>query len=195
MIVSTPRTHHFVDVARLPKNPQVVDAGACRGSFCMDMLEICPDAQIVAFEPCPENYAELLKVNITAVSVNAAVVGEKCGPMRFTNYRSGSKGYMKKGHVVGHKPPPEERYTTEEITVDTIPIAEIVGDGVDYLKLDVEGAEYGIMENLKGLNVGQISIEVHDDEAEIVRALEVLGYYVWVRPIVRGIRTEVWGGK
>jgi FkbM family methyltransferase len=132
---------------------RVVDGGANVGAFAI--LAARAGADVVAYEPHPPTFAALERnTSGLAVScVRAALVGEAPadGLVAFTVGASADT----QGRIGGAGP---------SLEVPAVALADALGDGCDLLKLDCEGAEFGLLaatpvETLR--RARRIACEVH----------------------------------
>jgi FkbM family methyltransferase len=156
--------------------PFVIDCGSHIGMSVMYFKALYPDAQILAFEPAPDHF-RLLKMNIEqnaledVTLVNKALANKE-GTMKFygddwaianlfENTRSGPNA------------------TDVEVTR----LSKYVNQSVDFLKMDIEGAEDMVLEDLVAADklrlVKQMVIEYHhhlkkkvDSLSKFLKALE-----------------------
>ncbi|KIE59157.1 hypothetical protein A946_03905 [Methylacidiphilum kamchatkense Kam1] len=128
-------------------NPRIFDCGANIGMATFFFKSLYPEASIEAFEADPE-LACILKRNISEnylanVQVNDCALGNKNGVGEFYPNNNPVLGKMGKPSV-GSKP---------SIPISIRRLSEWIGEGVDFLKLDVEGAEWEIVKDLYESNV------------------------------------------
>lgn len=121
-----------------------LDGGAFKGDSAEDMLFSLADIRkIIACEPDPSTYKKLSEFAASNGKVIPAecALGEACGISKYVS--SGSRGSGIDGR--------NRRAKEKEITVSTVD--SLVKDGVDYIKLDVEGSEkealFGASETLE----------------------------------------------
>lgn len=142
--------------------PFVIDAGGCYGLATYYLKRRFPKARIVAFEPDPDSAAifreNIETIGMTDVDLRQEAVGARNAEATFYALpgmpmgSSTSRRLLEKGRPVS------------EITVRQIDLAAVIGDRrVDFLKLDVEGAEYDILDALDGRMAGirNLFIELH----------------------------------
>ncbi len=154
-IYSPPREYDFPG---LPDTAHtIVDLGANIGFSARFLSELYPDARVLAFEPDPE-IVELAKRNVREhpqVSLRNAGVAGKQGQLELHRFPGGSWGtssFVTIQEVA-------ETFTAEAVTLDSI--IDEVGD-IDLLKIDIEGAEYEVLEACQQLHrVRCIIGEVH----------------------------------
>jgi FkbM family methyltransferase len=161
----------------------VIDLGANIGSFTI-AAGILGAKKIVAVEPHPDTLT-LLKKNIESnreyfsdpVTVFEGAVmgnGESKGPLYVSNdpYGSGS-------HTLNlpekDKPENHKQIEVSVTSLDEL-IKNTIGDGtIDFLKLDIEGAEYEVLTTCQNLNrIRQISLEWHYGPANFAGLLSFL---------------------
>ena len=159
------KTYHIVDLDRLDKDSIIVDAGACIGEATEELREYF-QCKIYAIEPDEENLRVLGQKNFDNITIiNKALVGIKRKTMLF--YKVGGRpewGNVMGNHATGNI------YSVETITLDELP-------KIDYLKMDIEGMEWEVIENLKQ-KIPQMSIETHGDGEKIIKELKRRGYKV-----------------
>ena len=150
----------------------VVDIGANIGTFAVYAATECRAGRVISFEPHPENFAMLRKNvesnRLTSVTcVNEAVAGVPGKAL--LQVSEGNAG----AHSLGGQ------RTDGSVEVDCCTLQEVVDrfglDSIDYLKLDCEGSEYGILETAPEdlmRRIRRISMEYHHIEG---RRTEELG--------------------
>src|ERR1700733_8221921 len=135
----------------------IVDLGANIGLSARFLSERYPDARLLAFEPDPEIFA-LAQRNVRAhpqVSLRNLGVAGIPGHLALHRFPGGSWGtssFVTIQEVA-------ETFTAEAVTLDSI--IDELGD-IDLLKIDIEGAEYEVLEACQQLQrVRCIIGEVH----------------------------------
>jgi FkbM family methyltransferase len=154
-IYSPPREYDFPGLPDTART--IVDLGANVGLSARFLCERYPDARVFAFEPDPEIF-ELAKRNVRGhpqVSLRNLGVAGKQGQLELHRFPGGSWGtssFVTIQEVA-------ETFTAEAVTLDSI--IDEVGD-IDLLKIDIEGAEYEVLEACRQLHrVRCIIGEVH----------------------------------
>jgi FkbM family methyltransferase len=145
------------------ERPFIIDAGANIGMATLYFKWLYPGCEVTCFEPGPESFAHL-KNNITGNNLkdveaqNLAVMDQEGSIDFFMNPdRPGAQG-------VGHWPD-AEGVRSRKIEVKAVPLSDYVTRPVDFLKLDVEGAEELVINELAAKNklglIKQMLIEYH----------------------------------
>jgi hypothetical protein len=154
--------------SKLPAlHPKVIyDLGANVGVSSLFFASLFPKATIYGFEPLPENF-EVCLLNYRGIPNSSQVfpwaIGSKTGQAIF-DCKNDSRG----GRLESTNQDPNLQ-TIAQIQVKIISIADLINkEGLpppDFLKIDVEGAEYDVLAGLAGYedSVGSIYLETHGD--------------------------------
>lgn len=160
-----------------------LDVGANIGYTSLLMAKLAGDGgKIIAFEPLPENY-NVLKKNV-ALNTYQNII---CENLALSNNISTEKFIYRSenltagGSIVSEKPIGLAN-TYQEISVQTITLDRYVEknniDRIDFIKIDVEGAEGLVIEGMKKLLIEQnpiVLLEPHFVEGSTLnQALEIL---------------------
>lgn len=162
--------------------PRIIDGGANIGLSILYFKQLYPASHIVAFEPDPQLFS-LLRSNVHRISatevelVNAALWMEN-GNLPFMV--EGADG----GRIAGVQ-------DTATLSVPTVRLREYLGDRVDLLKLDIEGAETEVLLDCgEALHqVDRLYVEYHsftDQRQTLPDLLEVLrsaGFRLHLLPV------------
>jgi FkbM family methyltransferase len=146
--------------------PRIVDCGANIGVSVLFFKTLQPDADVMAFEPDPATFARLertIALNaLQDVRAENAAVGEQDGTASF--YYSPSDS----GSLTASVQPSWGGDKCREVRV--VRLSRWIRQPIDFLKLDVEGAEYGVVRDLIATDairwVREAVIEYHDLAAE-----------------------------
>jgi FkbM family methyltransferase len=178
---------------KLSKNPVIVDLGCSEGGFLRDFKNQFEYGTYIGVEANPLNYEKIKNLNDDNTFIlNTAVCSEQRNDATVSfvvAVNDGSLGsfVFDENSVSLAKP----GNTTERFTVPTIKISEIFEkynlEKIDVLKVDIEGAEWEVLESLDKNTfdkIHQISVEFHDfidptkkdRTKEIVKRLESFGY-------------------
>ncbi len=129
-------------------NPVVVDIGANVGYFSLSMFSKFPRARVFAFEPMPYNYRQLQHYRETYPkfelhAINQAV-SNTTEPLLL--HTTKTDGYTTMASVFDN-PRNQQALSVPAVTLpEVIRHYELVR--IDFLKLDCEGSEYGILYGL-----------------------------------------------
>lgn len=180
----------MVDVDHLGEHPFVVDAGASYGEFCHQWKRKVGLGRILALEPakgCVQRFRERFP---TVELREMALLGHKRARVPFTEFIGQDGKYHQWGNIYGHgiervkrdkKCERIDHYEVPGVTVEEL--LQEFGE-IDYLKLDIEGAEFGVFASLtNGSAVWQVSSEIHSRKhaREYRDWLEEAGYVVTIR--------------
>lgn len=172
----------------------VVDVGAHIGLFACYAAIAARDVTVLAFEPCPENFA-LLTRNVSLnglanIRVSSSAISGRAG-LKELHLSSNPAGHS------FHFVEPAQR----TLTVPTLALADVLEAHrlavVDLLKMDCEGDEYEILTSSAGGTLGRvrrIAMEAHRVDHErapegIQRFLEEQGFTV--RIVAKGDGTAM----
>jgi FkbM family methyltransferase len=121
----------------LKRDSNCIDIGAYRGDILREMLKIAPQGKVFAFEPIPENYQYISRKYTSAITYNIAL-SDRAGKSVFYHAtgRPARSGLRKQSY-----PNPNEK--VEEITISVDKLDNVIPNDtkIDFIKVDVEGAE------------------------------------------------------
>lgn len=148
------------------QNPIIFDAGAHIGLSTLYFKSIYPNANITCFEPNP-NVIELLKENIFLNNIKCVTIQEialgkrKCEKDFFVD----SSGYGAFSTASFRKDAWDSSQKSKAIKVNVEKLSKYIDRDIDVLKIDVEGGEKDILEDLVNSNclkrVRNIIMEYH----------------------------------
>jgi len=168
---------HMIDVDLLQKDSVIIDGGVCIGDFIHELGGLIDISQftIIGFEPSKTNIESLAETfKDSHVQIEAKAIVGKNFPDKTLFYEYKNAGLEEWGNIIDYHGVAAKARGAEEVTylVDTVTIEKIFSiyniPHIDYLKLDVEGAEFDIFRTMTqeiANKVYQISMEVHDEEA------------------------------
>ena len=126
----------------------IVDAGGYIGTAAIAFAKAFPHARIVTLEPSRENF-KILRQNVASyqniTAVNKAL-GKSEGSISLVNRGTGEWGFS----IVQTPTDCASPKILHDVEITTIPaiLAEFQKDGIDLLKLDIEGGEYDLLSDL-----------------------------------------------
>jgi FkbM family methyltransferase len=180
------REHSFF-ATLLPRPAAVADFGAHRGEFFAALKSEHPVSRSLLIEADP-GLAESLKQTFgdEADVVHAAAVAEnKQGPVTFTRSIEPESSSVFREWSAAYG-------IADQVTVPTLDFSDAfrrLGVRIDLIKMDVEGAEIGILESASVSDLarcGQLTVEFHDkrppftrdDVDRVCRRLRAEGYAI-----------------
>jgi len=153
------------------KEPLIIDCGANIGLSVIYFKRLYPNAKIIAFEPDPKIFGYLAH-NIASFGFNDIELVNKAlwsGETELEFYSEGADG----GRI-------KEAIDREKIVkIKTEKLSKYLSQKVDFLKLDIEGAEHEVLNECKDLlgNVENIFVEYHsfiDKRQNLWEVLKIL---------------------
>ena len=162
------------------KKPQIIDCGANTGLSIIYFKRLFPEAKITAFEPDKESF-KILKDNLNIFGYNDAELINKA-----VWNENGIIKFSALGGVSGKICEDENESTTE---MPTFRLKDLLNKEIDFLKIDIEGAEYEVIEDCKDKlkNVKNIFVEYHSEEKreqkldEILKILKNAGFKYYIK--------------
>jgi len=130
----------------LARDSACVDIGAHQGEFLRYFLEHAPHGNHIAIEALPSMAAELRR-SFPQVHVVEAAIADRAGTAIFYHAieRPGWSGLQRQDYPSGT--------AVEELSVTVDTLDDVVPDtaSVDFVKIDVEGAELGVLRGMPGI--------------------------------------------
>jgi FkbM family methyltransferase len=152
---------------KLPENAYILDCGAHIGLSVIYLKNKCPSANIVCFEPDAKNF-DLLQRNISSHQLKNVEAKEEAVWVENTSLNFIQDGNM--GSKIG------EANSSHSVTVKATRLKDYLNKKVDFLKMDIEGAEYEVLKDIAESleNVSKIFIEYHGTFGQNNELLEIL---------------------
>lgn len=168
------------------RNPIVIDIGAHIGTFSILAAIKYPGARIYAYEPCYDTFQVLnknVKYNkIESIHISQSAVAAVAGIAKL--YHSHLDGNW--GHTITKEVSPSFE-EVKSVTLEAIIEDERI-DFIDLLKLNCEGAEFGILTNTPDRVIQKIGVGIilyhedldtrNGDVKQLVRLFERLGFRI-----------------
>ena len=155
----------------IKKNPFIIDAGSNIGIATLFFKTLYEDSKIICFEPDP-NAFQLLKANIInnkvrgAQLINAAL-SKKAGTTDFFGQIFVDEPDARGNSIIDAWG--LQRTVSNTTKVTSAKLSSYIHREVDFLKLDIEGAEQQVLEDLEKTDklkfIHKMSIEVHQAES------------------------------
>ena len=189
------RYQHFINLDMIDDNSIVVDAGACEGAFIENIRAYKQGnkCRIISIEPNRGHAERLRNRRLPGVTVfEAALTGKDYGDevLFYEHFERPQWGNIfkffptknKKGEVRGY-----QTYMVKTLMINDI-FSELKIDKIDFLKVDIEGAEGEVLDEMTeetASKITQIFVEGHKSFPEIIvsdmeRRLTVLGFDVQI---------------
>ena len=129
------------------RNPVIIDGGAHIGIGVLFFKKLYPDAKVIAIEPDPRNIKllkdNISKQNLSDVILEQSALSHKNTPVNLYRY-SWSWSNSIVNEVWGNK-----EQAIDAITIPSILLSHIINEEIAFLKLDIEGAEYEVLNEAK----------------------------------------------
>ena len=128
-------------IGSLPADAVCIDIGASNGAVLKQMVRLVPQGSFFAFEARPDA-AKALKDRFPNVETHAVALSDEVGTATF-NIAVEDPGYS----GLRRQEYPDE-FTVREIEVPVNRLDNIIPSGLDvsFIKIDVEGAEYAVLQ-------------------------------------------------
>jgi FkbM family methyltransferase len=138
----------------LPAKPYIIDCGANIGLSVIYLKHLYPHAEILAFEPDEKNF-ELLAKNIQSFGLDNVTPRKEAVWIENTTLKFASEGSMASKIADDHS------LNTQEVKATRL--KDLLNREVDFLKIDIEGAEYQVLCDIdeKLANVNNLFVEYH----------------------------------
>ncbi len=181
---------------RFPRpDPVIVDAGSNIGMAVLYFKRLYPQARVLGFEPDPETFAALernVRANqLTGVELRRVALAAQAGPLRLYT----DPGRRGAPYASARAPLVEMwagRRASRAVEVEGVRLSDCIGGPVDFLKLDIEGGELAVLEDLAGRGklrqVREMAVECHhhirpdeDRVAPLLAQLEANGFGYQIR--------------
>jgi FkbM family methyltransferase len=165
---------------RLPERPYIIDCGANIGLSVIYMKRLYPDAEIVAFEPDKKNF-ELLNRNITAYNFKNVHPVQEAVWIENTTLKFAGEGSMSSRI--------DTRASPATVQVKAIRLKDYINRKIDFLKIDIEGAEYQVLKDIaEDLHlVNNLFLEYHgsfnqgNELAEMISLISKKGFSYYIK--------------
>lgn len=151
----------------LGNSPYVIDCGANIGLSVIYIKKMYPGAQIVAFEPDPVNF-DLLSKNVKSFDLDSVELKREAVWIADTTLNFDGEGSMSSKI--------SEEQGKEANLVKACRLRNYLNRPVDFLKIDIEGAEYAVLKDCYDqLNlVNNLFLEYHGSFKQGNELLEML---------------------
>lgn len=154
------------------KDPFIIDCGSNIGMATLFFKTLYPNAKILAFEPSKPNF-DLLELNIKNNNLKNIKLIKKALSNKIENIK-----LYNPGNIISST---KNKVANEFEIVKTTLLSDYIDQKVDFLKMDIEGAETFVFEDLKNKDklkyINEMIIEYHHTLKEnglskLLKALE-----------------------
>lgn len=164
----------------LPNKGFVIDCGANIGMSVIYMKQHFPNAEIIAFEPDETNF-ELLTKNIKSFGYSDVKLYKEAVWKENTTLLFSNEGSM------GSKIEVDNNANTKEVKASRL--KDFIDRNVDFLKIDIEGAEYEVLKDIAGKLsfVNKIFLEYHgkfeqnNELTEMINIVRDAGFCFYIK--------------
>lgn len=152
------------------RDAMIIDCGANIGLSVIYFKRLCPEATILAFEPDP-SLCELLTKNIQERGLEDVEVRNSAVWIDNARLRFAADGALG-GRLSGL------HGADQQLEVAAVRLRDHLSRRVDFLKMDVEGAEYAVLKDCRDRlsNVENLFVEYHVGPHEEQRLDEILSW-------------------
>lgn len=154
------------------RTPLIIDCGAHIGMSILNFKQQYPDSTIIAFEPDNNNF-QLLQKNINEWNLKDIQLFQH--PVWISN----DEITFEASGAMGGKISEKQNNNDLNIKLKAIRLSELLTKEIDFLKIDIEGAEYDVLKDCKSnLHlVNNLFVEYHstfDEQYKLVEILQIL---------------------
>ncbi len=162
------------------QSPRIIDCGSNVGLSIIYFKRLFPNANITGFEP-DKNLFNILKQNLNTFGYSDVELINKA-----VYTKNGTIKFLASGNVGGRICDEENKNTTE---LDTTRLQDFLNEEIDFLKIDIEGAEYDVimdcrkqLKNVKNLFIEYHSLEKNEQKLdEILKAVKEAGFKYYIK--------------
>ncbi len=159
----------FIDkvyLQKLPDRPYIIDCGANIGLSIIYMKRLYPEAEILAFEPDEQNF-KLLERNVKSGGYSNINIRREAIWIENTMIQFSSNGTTDSRISLN---------TSNTTEVPAVRLKDLLNRKIDFLKIDIEGAEYTVIKDIfENLDLVQnLFVEYHGSFSENHQFLEMM---------------------
>lgn len=122
----------------LPKNAYIIDCGSHIGLSVIYFKNKYPDATIIAFEPDTTNF-HLLERNVESFNFKSVVLRNEAV------WKENTIISFSHGGSMSSKIDSENEFDKNQSSIKAVRLFDVIDRPIDFLKLDIEGAEYEVL--------------------------------------------------
>jgi len=147
-------------------SPLIIDCGSHIGMSILYFKSLYPKAHIVGFEPNPDNFSilqkNLVENGITDVQLINAALAEHEGTASLKTSKDDVEPWTWGDTIIDNLRGDDSIH--RKVNVKTVKLSNYITEAVDFMKIDVEGAEQMILAEIKDKMplIAKIDLEFHD---------------------------------
>lgn len=165
----------YAELNRLNPGDLVMDLGANVGRTTRLFAQ--RGCVVRGYEPNPDAFARLRSAvgSMPDVTLFQAAVGEAAGTARLYLHRGydANSDHLESSSLIADKPNVDPDRSVDVTVLDAAEVVVAAPGRIAFMKIDVEGAEYGILRRLitSGAidRIDRIAVETHEDRIESLR--------------------------
>ena len=165
---------------KLKEVPFIIDCGANIGLSIISMKRQYPNAEIIAYEPDDKNF-HLLSENIKSFGYSNVTLHKEAVWTSYTTLQFSNAGLMSSKIETGN--------SNNTIEIKAIRLKDVIDREVDFLKIDIEGAEYDVLKDIadKLHFVKNMFLEYHGtfaqngELADIINIIHSRGFNFYIK--------------
>ena len=151
--------------------PVIIDCGANIGLSVIYFKTNWPGSKVIAFEPDP-SVCDLLRKNVAERNLSGVDIRNNAV------WIDESAMHFEVEGALGGKLSETSAGSSKQIEVDAFRLRDLLDSPVDFLKMDIEGAEYKVLQDCRDrlANVSNLFVEYHGVPDQPQRLNEVLSW-------------------
>ena len=148
------------------KRPFIIDCGSNIGLSAIFFKRLYPDSEILCFEPTPIAF-KILQENINLHKLENVTAINGALSKRKGKVKLYGELFSKQPNTSGNSIIADwgDRGYTDMVEVKSLLLSDFINREIDFLKLDIEGAEQQVLEEIVGSNkirfIREIALEIH----------------------------------
>jgi FkbM family methyltransferase len=178
------------------QTPLIIDCGANIGLSVIYFKKLFPSASIIAFEP-DEKIFKRLADNIAQFNYDRVELVNK-GVWNANTTLS----FIAEG-TLGGRVTDNEKEARNVISIQAVRLKDYLNQTVDFLKIDIEGAEYEVLTDCEAAlrNVKLLFVEYHSTSTmpqrlnEILTIISTAGFRYYIREAARNVKYPFVDGR
>jgi FkbM family methyltransferase len=161
--------NEFYKFRPISDRPRIIDCGSYIGTSILYFKINYPNAVITGFEPDETNYS-IVKSNLEAWNFSDTSLTNAAIWINNESISFHSKGSMASRIETGIYDENKKK------TVKCIRLRDLLNEEIDFLKIDIEGAEHAVLKDCsdKLINVKNLFVEYHGVYSEMFKLNEIL---------------------